>query len=334
MIREVDVSVLRLKRLAAAAVAAMTLLLPGIGQAAPPGVRELSIGVFPALRPLELIRAMHWLEDAGYKVSWHDFLQGIPPEAAAMAAGSIDFGEADTSGIEQVASHSPGVMWYIADGAMNYVALVARKDSGIKTVADLKGRKVGGVTPNTAPTAVLQLALAQAGLTLHDIQGYNIIGPSQPAALERGAIDAAISYVPYTAEAITSGTSTLVTTASVVYGKPWPGGGVIVRPAFAKAHPDVVEDLLRYVVRAETMLREHPQEAYKALAAGTKTSLKNVSFCYTEGLVKPTAVLPDKAAMIAQATVLQKFHVINVPDVTAFINELVHPEFAAKVVAH
>lgn len=324
---------MKIRQLAIAVAAALSLLVPAAGRAAPaPSTRELSIGVFPALRPLELIRAMHWLEDAGYKVSWHDFLQGIPPEAAAMAAGSIDFGEADTSGIEQVAARSPGVMWYIADGAVNYVALVARKDSGIKTVADLKGRKVGGVAPNTAPTAVLELALAKAGLTLHDIQGYNIVGPSQPAALERGAIDAAISYVPYTAEAITSGTSTLITTASDVYGKPWPGGGVIVRPDFAKAHPDVVEDLLRFVVRAEKMLREQPQQAYKALAAVSKTSLTNVTYCYAQGLVQPTTVLPDKAAMIAQATVLKNFHVINVPDVAAFINELVHPEFAAKVV--
>ena len=324
---------MKIRQFAIAVAAALSLLVPVAGSAAPaPSTRELSIGVFPALRPLELIRAMHWLEDAGYKVSWHDFLQGIPPEAAAMAAGSIDFGEADTSGIEQVAARSPGVMWYIADGAVNYVALVARKDSGIKTVADLKGRKVGGVAPNTAPTAVLELALAKAGLTLHDIQGYNIVGPSQPAALERGAIDAAISYVPYTAEAITSGTSTLITTASDVYGKPWPVGGVIVRPDFAKAHPDVVEDLLRFVVRAEKMLREQPQQAYKALAAVSKTSLTNVTYCYVHGLVQPTAVLPDKAAMIAQATVLKNFHVINVPDVAAFINELVHPEFAAKVV--
>ena len=189
-------------RLAAITATALTLLAAP-APAATPSTRELSIGVFPALRPLELVRAEHWLEDAGYQVHWHDFLQGIPPEAAAMAAGSIDFGEADTSGIEQVAARSPDVMWYIGDGAMNYVALVARKDSGIKSAADLKGRKVGGVTPNTAPTAVLQMALADAKLDLHDIQGFNTVGPSEPAALERGAIDAAISYVPYTAETIT-----------------------------------------------------------------------------------------------------------------------------------
>lgn len=320
--------------IAVAALAALAALGPGAARAADaPSTRELSIGMFPALRPLALVRAMHWLEDAGYKVTWHDFLAGIPPEAAAMAAGSIDFGEADTSGIEQVAARSPGIMWYIADGAMNYVALVARKDSGIKGVADLKGRKVGGVAPNTAPTAVLDMALTKAGLSLRDVQGFNIVGPSEPPALERGAIDAAITYAPYSAETVTAGTSVIITTASEVYGKPWPGGGVIVRPDFAKAHPDVVVDLLRFVMRAERLVREHPDEAYKGFAAAAKTSLANVTYSYEHGLVQPTAVVPDKAAMLAQANVLQQFHVINVPDVAAFIDELVHPEFAAKAAA-
>lgn len=326
---------MNIRHLFAAAGLALLAAAPAWAQnhASKMSTQTLSMGMFPALRPLAMIRAAHWLEDDGYKVEWHDFIDGIPPESAAMAAGAIDFGEADTSGIEQVAAHSPDVMWYIADGAMNYVALVARKDSGIKSVADLKGRKVGGVTPNTAPTAVLQLALAGAHMTLKDIQGYAMAGPSQPAALERGAVDAAISYVPYSAETVTAGTSSLITTATDVYGKPWPGGGVIVRPDFARAHADVVVDILRYVARAEALLRDKPDEAYKLLATGSKTSITNVTYSYQNKLVAPTAVLPNKVAMAAQAGVLKEYGVIKVPDVNAFIDNLVHPEFAQKAMA-
>jgi len=201
---------------------------------------------------------------------------------------------------------------------------------GMSSVADLKGHKVGGVAPNTGPTAVLQMALTKAGMTLAAIHGFNVVGPSQPAALERDAIEAAISYVPYSAETITAGTSRLITTASEVYGKTWPGGGVIVRPEFAKAHPDVVVDVLKLVARAERLLREKPDEAYPALAKVSKTSLKNVEYSYQNGLVAPTSVVPDKQAMMEQAKVLETYHVITVPSIQGFIDELVHPEFAKQ----
>lgn len=314
--------------LASAALLGTGTLVPT--RAAEPSTKVISIGVFPALRPLELVRQERWLEKEGYEVSWHDFLAGIPPEAAAMAAGSIDFGEADTSGIEQVAARSPDVMWYIASGAVNYVALVARTGSGIKSVADLRGRNVGGVTPNTAPTAVLQMALAKSDMKLSDIQGYNMVGPTHPAALERGAIDAAISYVPHSAEAIVNGSATLITTADDVYGGQWLGGGVIVRPAFAKEHQDVVVAVLKQVKRAQDLIREHPQEAYEALAKVSHVSVATVTYAYEHGMVAPIAILPDKAAMVKQTEVLAQFGVVKVPDAKAFIDELVHPEFATE----
>ncbi len=314
----------------AAVLAIMLAALPALAADPQPSIRTLSIGVFPALRPLELVRQQRWLEQAGYDVSWHDFLAGIPPESAAMAAGSIDFGEADTSGIEQVAARSPGIMWYIANGAVNYTALVARKDSGITSVTDLKGKKIGGVAPNTAPTAVLQMALSKAGLKLSDVTGYNMVGPAHPAALERGAIDAAISYVPHSAEAVVNGTATVLFTADEVYGGPWLGGGVIVRPTFAQAHPDVVVAVLKQVQRAETMLRDHPEEAYKALAAVSHTSVATVTYAYQHHMVEPSEITPDKAAMIKQTKVLSDFGVLSVADIPTYVDELVHPEFAIQ----
>ncbi len=76
-------------RLASIAVAAAFALCLGssVRAADAPSIKTLSIGVFPALRPLELIRAEHWLEDAGYAVAWHDFLQGIPPEVGSDGGG-------------------------------------------------------------------------------------------------------------------------------------------------------------------------------------------------------------------------------------------------------
>lgn len=290
----------------------------------------LSIGVFPALRPLELVRQEHWLEQAGYHVTWHDFVQGIPAEAAAMASGAINFAEADTSGIEQVAAKSPGLMWYIANGTNNYVAIVTRKGSGIHSFAQLRGKRVGGVVPNTAPTAVLQMGLAKAGLTLSDLNGFNVVGPSQPAAIQNGSIDAAASYVPYSTEIVTSGTGHLLATASQLYGKTWLGGGIVVAPSFAKAHPQVVVAVLRAVARADQLIEQHPSQAYAALAQASGTSTANVAYSYQHDLVSVAGLVPSTSQMISQSEVLEKFGALKVPDVTSFVKSFVHPEFAQQ----
>ena len=55
---------------ALAATAAASVMTPAhAGSAADTAklsTHKLSIGMFPALRPLALVRAEHWLEDAGY----------------------------------------------------------------------------------------------------------------------------------------------------------------------------------------------------------------------------------------------------------------------------
>lgn len=290
----------------------------------------LNMGVFPALRPLELVRSQHLLENMGYQVNWHDFIQGAPAEASAMASGSVDIIEADTSGLEQVAAKSPGLIWYIANGATNYVAIVAKKGSGINSLADLRGKTVGGVVPNTAPTAVLQMGLAQHGLTLDDVHGINVVGPSQPAAIQNGGFDAATSYVPYSTQMLTDGSATLLTTASDVYGSTWLGGGIAVRPEFAKEHQQAVVDVVRAVRQAEDMLKNNPDKAYQALAQETKTSLENIKYSYDKGLVGTVDVTPDRQGILKQTEILVKYGVIKVPDAQKFVDDLVHPEFAEK----
>lgn len=292
------------------------------------GKPVLNMGVFPALRPLELVRSQHLLEDMGYQVKWNDFIQGAPAEASAMASGSIDFAEGDTSGLEQIAAKSPGLLWYVANGATNYVSVLAKKGSGLTSLDALRGKKVGGVVPNIAPTAVLQMGLAKAGLTLADVQGINVVGPSQPAAMQNNAFDAVTSYVPYSSQMLTDGSAELITTASDIYGSTWLGGGLAVRPEFAKKNEQAVVDVIKAMVQADNILRNKPEEAYSALAKQTQTSIENVKYSYDHKLVGPADVALDKQQLLQQTQVLSKYGVIKVPDISSFVNEFAHPEFA------
>ncbi|GAC1587851.1 MAG: aliphatic sulfonate ABC transporter substrate-binding protein [Candidatus Velthaea sp.] len=318
--------------LAALATLMVTLVIPAAqteARAKPSKNLTLSMGVFPALRPLELVRAMGWLEQDGYTVKWTDFLSGMPQEGAAMVSGAIDFAEGDTTGATAVFEKAPGVGWYIASVTGNYVQLVVRKDSGIKTLADLKGKKIATSGNNTAPQVILNTAMKKAGLNPEDVQFFQASGEAQVPLMQKGAVDGAISYVPFSSEMIVNGTGTLLLTADQMYGKSWTGGAEIVRVAFAKEHPEAVLDVLRAMQRAQDMLQKDPAAARKALAKVTNIPLEVIEHSYKQKFVTLLPLTPNIPDITEQLELLHKFGVLK-SEPKALISDFIHPEFAER----
>ncbi|MES2998192.1 MAG: ABC transporter substrate-binding protein [Pseudomonadota bacterium] len=71
--------------------------------------------------------------------------------------------------------------------------LIVRKDSGIRTIADLKGKRIG-YTSHLEGTMALRALLQQAGLTLHDVQTINVQYNLTQALLTK-RLDAAINVM-------------------------------------------------------------------------------------------------------------------------------------------
>lgn len=74
-------------------------------------------------------------------------------------------------------------------------SLLTRKSDGIKTPADLKGKKIPNVTANPSVNGKIEAYLAYAGLTLDDVELVDVAYSEQPAALESGQIDALYQQV-------------------------------------------------------------------------------------------------------------------------------------------
>ncbi len=72
----------------------------------------------------------------------------------------------------------------------------------IKTVADLKGRKVGISAPGSTSVYEIGMVLASAGLRIKDIDLKYLAFPQMGAALANGALDAALEVAPFTDIAI------------------------------------------------------------------------------------------------------------------------------------
>jgi taurine transport system substrate-binding protein len=135
----------------------------------------------------------------GYTVTYRKF-GGGGDVIRAMASGAVQVGEAGSSPVAAGLSQGlPIQVFWILDNINDAEALVARNGSGIDTVAQLKGHRVGVPYVSTSHFDTL-LALKQAGLSAKDVKVLNLRPAEISAAWERGDIDAAFVWNPVLSE--------------------------------------------------------------------------------------------------------------------------------------
>jgi sulfonate transport system substrate-binding protein len=198
----------------------------------------------------------------GVQVEWQSFLSGpVMIEAAAgdrvdlLAVGNMPPLVAKAGGID---------LKVIAKAAFNPAtnALLVRPDSSIRSIADLKGKKVAAQVGSSLHFFLGQL-LAQAGLTLRDVQLVNLAGPDQGPALESGAVDAILLWMPYRTQLERSGKARVIADSSHV------AGGLSLyasRGEFAGKNPALVESFLRATEETNRYMKRHPKETLEVLA--------------------------------------------------------------------
>lgn len=135
------------------------------------------------------------LKELGVKnVKWVEFQFG-PPLLEALGAGAIDFGAVgDTPPVFAQAAGARVV--YAAVSPASKHAILVKNDSPIKSVADLKGKRVGIPKGSSAHNLTIQ-ALAANGLKFTDIQPVYLSPSDGVAAFGRGSIDAFAVWDPF-----------------------------------------------------------------------------------------------------------------------------------------
>src|SRR5690348_7834914 len=140
------------------------------------------------------------LKPLGYQVSWTEFPSG-PPLLEAVNVGSIDFGIAgETPPIFAQAAGTPLVYLAYDPPAPQGEAILVPKDSALKSVADLRGKKVA-LNKGSNVHYLLVKALEHAGVKYSEIEPVFLAPADARAAFERGAVDAWVIWDPFQAAA-------------------------------------------------------------------------------------------------------------------------------------
>ncbi|HTC19477.1 MAG TPA: ABC transporter substrate-binding protein, partial [bacterium] len=109
--------------------------------------------------------------------------------------------------------------------------------------------------------------LAQAGLSLKDVELVNLAGPDQGPALESGAVDAIILWMPYRTQLEQSGKARVVADSSHV------AGGLslyAVRGEFAQKNPELVEGFLKATQATNHYMKSHPKQTLQVLSQASR----------------------------------------------------------------
>lgn len=121
--------------------------------------------------------------------------QGGPAEIAAMASGDIDISQIG-HGAHALAIEGQAKVFHI-DCLSIADEVLANKDKGINTAADLKGKTVAS-TAGTSAEIILNLVLARAGLTQNDINIVEMDANGIVSAMVSGNVDACATWDPST----------------------------------------------------------------------------------------------------------------------------------------
>ena len=288
---------------------------------------------YATYNPLSIVlKEKGWVEEAfakdGTKIEWV-FSLGSNKALELLNSKSTDFGSsAGVAAFISKANGNPIKSIYVASKP-EWTALLVAKDSKIKSVADLKGKKVAA-TKGTDPYVFLARALDLNGLSIKDIEHVSLQHHDGKTALLRGDVDAWASLDPLFAQA------ELDAGARILYRNPdFNTYDVIsVREAFASKYPEAVEKIIGAYEKARKWAKENPEEYRKLFAAQAKLNDAVAAQVIGRTDIADGHIGEAQAKSIAAAAeVLKKSGTIDASaNIDAILKSLIDPQYADKAI--
>ncbi|MCS5690799.1 aliphatic sulfonate ABC transporter substrate-binding protein [Cyanobium sp. FGCU-6] len=300
-----------------------------LAQANPPTTIRLDYAYY---NPLSLV-----LRDRGtlekelakknIKVEWV-LSQGSNKALEFLGSRSIDFGStAGAAAFIGKANGNPIKSIYVFSKP-EWASLVIPNGSKIKTVKDLKGKKVAA-NRGTDPYIFLLRTLDRNGLSPRDVEIVQLSHADGRIAMEKGDVNAWAGLDPLTAK------SEIEAKSKLLYRNPdFNTFGVLnVREDFARKNPALVLTVLRSYEQARQWALKNPQELRKVLIEEAKLSAPVAQRQLERTDLRSSSIgAPQKTAILAAARVLKKSGVIAAStNPEAVVNSLIDSSYTSKL---
>jgi aliphatic sulfonates family ABC transporter substrate-binding protein len=209
----------------------------------------------------------HIFERAGLKPTYIKFAAGAPMMAAAQS-GSIDV--ATPGLVPFLAGVGAGIPW-VAIGIDTYgpegEGFIVRDDSGIKTLADLKGKKISYFRASTAHYGLWR-GLQENHIQDDEVSLLSMAPVQQVAAMRAGQIDAAEVWEPWMHTMVADAHGKLLATEADIHVRT-AAGLFAVRRDWLTAHRETAVRVLQAILMAAADVKKDPQPVIDQFAKDT-----------------------------------------------------------------
>jgi sulfonate transport system substrate-binding protein len=202
------------------------------------------------------------LGESNITAQWLEFPSG-PPMMEAFGAGKIDFGVAgEAPPVFAQASGAPIV--YIASDppAPKGEAILVRKSSPFRSVADLRGKKIA-LNRGSNVHYFLAAALAASGVPYSEVSLAFLPPADARAAFESGNVDAWAIWDPYLSSALKmTDTRILHDAQGIASNVPY----YLSTRSYASSHADVLGVVLREIRSVDAYVAANPHDVAQLVA--------------------------------------------------------------------
>src|SRR5450432_2448896 len=158
--------------------------------------------------------------------------------------------------------------------------IVVAKNGSVRSLADLKGKKVAIPSVYSNQNFVIHKLMADYGMKPEDITFIVLPPPDMPTSLAAGAIDGYFVGEPFCAKAELDGIGRILYYARDI----WPNFiscALVVHEDLIFAHPDIVQDLVRGIAQSGAWAETHRAEAAKLVAPYYRQDEKVLNYVLT-----------------------------------------------------
>ncbi len=224
-------------------------------------------------RPNNMVSALFYIAESAKLFE----TEGLTPEFQTTTNGKLcqdtmlarksDFLMTAEGPFTYIAQYNPPIKIIATTQKNPETAIFARKDSGIKSFADLKGKRLGYL-PGTVSYFFLTRILEKNSIAKTDLKLTAMQPPTMPSALIGGAIDAFSMWEPWGAQAgavLKDNFIILEDTAAYQYESI-----LLAHQEILDSNPEQAKKLLRVLKKALKYLNENQEVSFDILTTALK----------------------------------------------------------------